>query len=129
MSKINLAFMLDAIDRGGLDDIVNFFKINHDIDDIVVFSKDPLLATVDSSYGVLSLYYFKFYQGYVVFFRLEDYLEYQDYSLSKNIYLYLGDGTIENIETIDRNMLKNISILTKNKTSNTVKPLTLRFPV
>ena len=96
MNKITLAFMLDVIDKNGLDDIVNFFKLKYDINDIVVFSKDPLLAAVDNSYGVLSLYYLKFYQGYVIFFRLEDYLEYQNYSLSKNIYLYLDNCALTN---------------------------------
>lgn len=123
MNKINLAFILDSVDKGGLDHILDFFKKKHSIDDVVVFSKDPLLAVIDKSYAMLSLYYFKFYKGYVVFFRLEDYLEYQNYSLSKNIYLYLDDNTIENIETIDRNMIKNISLLVRDKELDCIKPL------
>jgi hypothetical protein len=65
----------------------------------------------------------------VVFFTLDDYLEYQDYSLSKDIYLYFDDQSIENIESVDRNMLKNIQMLVTNKTSNQIEIFTLRSPI
>jgi hypothetical protein len=129
MTNINLGLVADAVGRGGLDDIINFFKLKHVVDDVIIFSKDPLLSTIDPSYGVLSLYYFKFYKGTVVFFTLEDYLEYKDYSLSKDIYLYFDDYSIENIENIDRNMLKNIQMLVTNKTSNQIEIFTLKSPI
>ena len=129
MTNINLGLVADAVGRGGLDDIINFFKLKHVVDDAIIFSKDPLLSTIDPSYGVLSLYYFKFYKGTVVFFTLEDYLEYKDYSLSKDIYLYFDDYSIENIENIDRNMLKNIQMLVTNKTSNQIEIFTLKSPI
>ena len=129
MTNINLGLVADAVGRGGLDDIINFFKLKHVVDDVIIFSKDPLLSTIDPSYGVLSLYYFKFYKGVVVFFTLDDYLEYKDYSLSKDIYLYFDDYSIENIENIDRNMLKNIQMLVTNKTSNQIEIFTLKSPI
>jgi|LakMenEpi03Aug12_release.lakeMendotaPanAssembly.Ray.scaffolds.fasta_scaffold18253_5 hypothetical protein len=129
MTNINLGLMVDAVGPNGLDSIIGFFKEKYVVDDVVVFSKDPLLSNIDSSYGVLSLYYFKFYKGAVVFFTLDDYLEYQDYSLSKDIYLYFDDQSIENIESVDRNMLKNIQMLVTNKTSNQIEIFTLRSPI
>jgi hypothetical protein len=129
MTSINLGLVADAVGRGGLDNIITFFKLKHAVDDVIIFSKDPLLSTIDPSYGVLSLYYFKFYKGTVVFFTLEDYLEYKDYSLSKDIYLYFDDYSIENIENIDRNMLKNIQMLVTNKTSNQIEIFTLKSPI
>lgn len=129
MKNISLGLMVDSVGRNGLDDIISFFKSTNTVDDIVLFSKDPLLSTIDTSYGVLSLYYFKFYKGVVVFFTLDDYLEYKDYSLSKNIYLYFDDKSIENIENIDRHMLKNIQMLVKNKISNQIEIFTLKSPI
>jgi hypothetical protein len=129
MTNINLGLMVDAVGQSGLDSIISFFKAKHTVDDVVVFSKDPLLSTIDPSYGVLSLYYFKFYKGTVVFFTLDDYLEYKDYSLSKDIYLYFDDHSIENIENVDRNMLKNIQMLVTNKTSNQIEIFTLKSPI
>jgi hypothetical protein len=129
MTNINLGLMVDAVSRGGLDSIIDFFKKRYVIDDIVIFSKDPLASNIDSSYGVLGLYYLKFYKGSVVFFTLDDYLEYKDYSLSKDIYLYFDDYSVENIENIDRNMLKNIQMLVTNKTSNQIETFTLKSPI
>jgi len=129
MTNINLGLMVDVVGQGGLDNIISFFKAKHTVDDVIIFSKDPLLSTIDTSYGVLSLYYFKFYKGTVVFFTLDDYLEYKDYSLSKDIYLYFDDHSIENIENVDRNMLKNIQMLVTNKTSNQIETFTLKSPI
>lgn len=129
MTNINLGLVADAVGRGGLNGIISFFKEKYIVDDVIIFSKDPLLSTIDPSYGVLSLYYFKFYKGTVVFFTLDDYLEYKDYSLSKDIYLYFDDHSVENIEKVDRNMLKNIQMLVTNKTSNQIEIFTLKSPI
>lgn len=126
MTNINLGLMVDSVGRNGLDGIIDFFKAKYAIDDVIIFSKDPLLSTVDPSYGVLGIYYLKFYKGTIVFFTLNDYLEYQNYSLSKDIYLYFDDNSIENIENVDRNMFKNIQILTTNKASNQIEIFTLK---
>lgn len=129
MTSINLGLMVDSVGHDGLSSVIGFFKNQYTINDVVIFSKDPLLATIDPNYGVLSLYYFKFYSGSVIFFTLEDYLEYKDYSLSKDIYLYCDDNSIQNIKDIDRNMIKNIKMLVTNKSSNQIEIFTLKSPI
>jgi len=117
-----LGLMIDSVSNGDLDDIIKFFQDQYIVDDIIVFSKDPLLCEINHNYGVLSLYYLKFYKGTIVFFTLEDYMQYKEYSLSKNIYLYMHNiNDIDNIENIDRNMIKNIQIITPNQESNKIE--------
>lgn len=117
--RITLGLVLDSVNKNGLDKTIDFFKQDYHIDDIIVFSKDPLLASIDKNYGVLSLYHFKFYKGFVVFFALDDYIQYKGYSLSNDIYLYLENESLQNnIESINRYTLKNTNIIIQNKHTN-----------
>ena len=114
---------IDSAINPELDKIKEYFiKQGHVIDDVVLFAKEPMSLETGSSYGILCLYYFKFYKGSVVFFTLDDYLEYRDYSLSKDIYLYV-ESESQLSENTDRNMIKGAQILVLNQESQTIEPI------
>lgn len=120
MKNTKLSFVLDITDSSYiLDKIKDFFKTKYNIDDTIVFSKDPVVCRIPKEYGVLSTFYYRFYKGIVVFFTLEDYLEI-DTDDTKIRYLYMDDKTIENLESVNRQMLSNISILSLNKDTNSI---------
>jgi hypothetical protein len=127
MTNTKVSFFVDLVeDDTILNKIVDFLSKQYQIDDVFVFSKDLILSSVHRCFGTLPLYYFKFFKGTVVFFTLEDYLEYKDYGLNTNCYLYIDEKTIEDYNDINRNMLKNISMIGLNKTINTIESLDMR---
>lgn len=127
MTNTKVSFFVDLVeDDIILNKIIVFLNKHYQIDDIFVFSKDLILNSVHRYFGTLPLYYLKFFKGIVIFFTLEDYLEYKDYGLNTNCYLYIDEKTIEDYNNINRNMLKNISMIGLNKITNEIESLDMR---
>ncbi|NBX98113.1 hypothetical protein EBQ81_04600 [bacterium] len=127
MTNTKVSFFLDLVeDDSILNKIIDFLSKQYQIDDVFIFSKDLILSSVHRNFGTLPLYYFKFFKGTVVFFTLEDYLEYKDYGLNTNCYLYIDEKTIEDYNDINRNMLKDILMIALNKVTNEIESLDMR---
>jgi len=127
MINTKISFFVDLVeDTLVLNKIVDFFEKIYQIDDVFIFSKDLLLSSINQNYGVLPLYYLKFFKGIVVFFSLEDYLEYKDKSMNNKSYLFVDNKTIEDYNSINRNMLKDILMIGLNNTTNEIELIEMK---
>jgi hypothetical protein len=116
MKNIKLSFFIDGTDSSEiLVKIKEYFSQKYTIDDVIVFSKDPIISRMPKEYGILSTYHLTFYKGIIVFFTLEDYLSHENISLSKERYLFINDKTIKDIESINRSTIQNINMITMNE--------------
>jgi len=127
MTNTKISFFVDIVEDNIVSNkILDFFKQTHKIDDVFVFTKDLLSSSVNSNLAVLSLYHFKFYKGVVIFFSLEDYMEYKDYGLNTKCYLYIHPKAIEDLNSVNRNMLKDIPMLVLNPSTQLIETLEMR---
>lgn len=127
MINTKISFFVDIVEDNIVPSkILDFFKQTHSIDDVFVFTKDLLSSSVNSNLAVLPLYHFKFYKGIVIFFSLEDYMEYKDYGLNTKCYLYIHPKAIEDLNSINRNMLKDIPMLVLNPSTQLIETLEMR---
>ena len=124
MKNIKLSFFIDGIDSSEiLVKIKEYFSQKYTIDDVIIFSKDPITSRMPKEFGILSTYHLTFYKGIIVFFTLEDYLSHENSSLSNERYLFINDQPIEDIESINRSTIQNINMITmdENKTIQLIK--------
>lgn len=127
MTNTKISFFVDIVEDNIVSNkILDFFKQTHKIDDVFVFTKDLLSSSINSNLAVLSLYHFKFYKGVVIFFSLEDYMEYKDYGLNTKCYLYIHPKAIEDLNSVNRNMLKDIPMLVLNPSTQLIETLEMR---
>jgi hypothetical protein len=91
-----------------IDKIKNFFQQYHNATDFVILTDDINHGL--SSHAILNSFYMIASNGYIIFLNLNDYYLYRD-QMVKNAILYL---TQEDISNIDRNIIKNCSVLIEN---------------
>lgn len=126
MKNNKLAFYADGADSTVLfDSIRAYFQKKCTIIDAMVFSKDPVICRIPNTYAVLPTFFLKFYNGIVVFFTIEDYLNNHFQNLGNQNYLYVDENTINNMESVNRSMLQNISMLTINKNDQSITDFSL----
>lgn len=124
MINAKLSFFVDIANEDNLlNKIKVFFSSIYDIDDTFIFTKDLLSSFVHKNFATLPLYYFKFYSGIVVFFTLEDYLEYKDDGMHISAYLYIDNNTIKDMDSVNRNMLKDIQMIGFDPNNNCIEPI------
>lgn len=113
MKNLKLSFFIEGIDSGDLlIKIKEFFANSYQIDDLIIFSKDPIATKIPKDFGILSVYHLTFYKGIIVFFSLDDYIAYDTGSSSQHKYLFINENTINDLESVNRAILKNINMIT-----------------
>lgn len=121
MKNNKLAFYADGADSTLLfDKIKEYFEKQCTVIDTMVFSKDPVICRIPNNYAVLPTFFLKFYNGIIVFFTIEDYLNNHFQNLNDQNYLYIDENSIQNIESVNRSMLQNIPMISINKNDQSI---------
>ena len=98
---------LDKIER-----IFSFFNNNQMVSDFVIFNDEVIYSRFQ--YSVLNTFYLPAYYGNVIFVNIDEYFYYRD-KINNKIILYL---TKSDIHSIDRDNIKNCSIIIDDDNSN-----------
>lgn len=98
----NISANIDLIDK-----IKDFLQQQHPIMDFTIFTDETQYGFVN--HPTLNTFYMIAYTGSIIFLTLDDYLTHKD-TISQNTILYL---TKDDINSIDKNIIKNCSILTE----------------
>lgn len=109
MNNNNFAIYINHNDSiEDIEKIKTFILTQFPYSDVFIFCDDNI--SIDRSFGVLSSFYIKFFQGSIIFTDFSDYMEYKE--IAKLSQLYVIIKSAHNI--LDKNTL------TKNSVSNTI---------